>query len=339
MSQSSKPRRSFANNPHILVWWSSVQDEVLVDLIQEWQWLWQWEIPHAIAEVTPKTVLDKWKAEDPLADETNWYELLMRFGLARAKSMGWSNAVRQPATKNCLLCGQTFHEKSLQPSVVRRLGVAKLDFCAPCLWDCLNTTKKNMGKRQILRYLRKLAGLAGRIPPQGFGEGPDDLRSFTTKEITALLRLLRRKPSLSRVKAVYGSWLNALIHAGLLVDGTRPTSRGTQTIARDGHVCLSLGEKTIDDFLLANGIPHEKEPSYPKGSYRADFRIGEVLVEYFGLTGHASYDEKTREKMRICKECGIELIAIMPGDLAHQRKLEDKLARVLAVAPMSDQRP
>ena len=87
----------------------------------------------------------------------------------------------------------------------------------------------------------------GRVPPQGFLEGGLICWTRGTEERLALLRLLRVKPSLRRVKSVFGSWLKALIQAGVLEDGTRKTSRGIQSIAKDGHVCLSLGEKTIDD--------------------------------------------------------------------------------------------
>ena len=67
------------------------------------------------------------------------------------------------------------------------------------------------------------------------------------------------------VKA-FGSWLNALILSDVLTDGTRHTSRGIQCIALDGHKCLSLVEKTIDDWFIEHNISHEKNmvslPSY-----------------------------------------------------------------------------
>jgi len=110
------------------------------------------------------------------------------------------------------------------------------------------------------------------------------------------------------VKTLFGSWLKALIEAEVLEDGARRTSRGTQCLAKDGHVCLSLGEKTIDDLLHSHGITHEKEYPYPERDFRADFLVDGVFIEYFGLTGDPDYDAKTRLKQRICKKHEIKLI-------------------------------
>jgi hypothetical protein len=107
-----------------------------------------------------------------------------------------------------------------------------------------------------------------------------------------------------------------------LEDGTRRTSRGTQCLARDGHVCLSLGEKTIDDFLHAFGIAHEKKQRYPEGDFRADFVANGVFIEYFGLTGDSGYNAKTKLKQELCKKHGIKLISVYPSDLVLQRHID-----------------
>ena len=129
-----------------------------------------------------------------------------------------------------------------------------------------------------------LAATIGRVPTQNFGEGVTDLLNLSRDERVALLILFKEKPTSKRVKELFGSWLNALIQGGVLEDSTRKTSRGIHTVAKDGHVCLSLGEKTIDEFLYEHGIYHEKEPRYPEGNYRGDFKIGMAFIEYFGLT-------------------------------------------------------
>jgi len=107
--------------------------------------------------------------------------------------------------------------------------------------------------------------------------------------------------------------------------------RGTQCLAKDGHVCLSLGEKTIDDLLHAHGISHDKEPRYPGSNYRADFLVGDVYIEFFGLTGNAEYDAKTKRKQRLCREKGIELVSIYPKDLVSVKQLQRKLLTKLRV--------
>ena len=94
-------------------------------------------------------------------------------------------------------------------------------------------------------------------------------------------------------------------------------------------MCLSLGEKTIDDYLSTRGILHEKEPTYPEGNYRADFAVKGVFIEHFGLEGNPEYDKRTEEKQRICRKHAVGLISISPKDLVSVAKLENKLQQVL----------
>jgi hypothetical protein len=94
-------------------------------------------------------------------------------------------------------------------------------------------------------------------------------------------------------------------------------------LAKDGHVCYSLAEKTMDDLLHVHGIPHEREPCYPEGNYRADFALGKTFVEFFGLTGDADYYAKLKQKL--CRKHGIKLISVYPEDLVSQKRLESKL--------------
>ncbi len=156
----------------------------------------------------------------------------------------------------------------------------------------------------------------------------DDLIDLPFDKRLELLLLLKDKPSVKRVKEIFGSWLKALIDSGALIDGTRETPRGIHTIALDGHTCLSLGEKTIDDYLYRRGIPHHKEPKYPEGNYRADFLVGDVFIEYFGLTGDATYDVRAKEKIRLCKVHGIRLIALYPKDLITMANIEKRLGEL-----------
>jgi hypothetical protein len=127
-------------------------------------------------------------------------------------------------------------------------------------------------------------------------------------------------------KKEYGSWLNALIQAKV-VDSVRKTPRGTMCLANDGHVCRSISEKIIDDWFSKNNIQHEKEVWYPKvdgikKSFRADWKVGEYYIEFFGLIGQEDYDNKTKDKIAYCKERGIKLILIYQKDVQN---LDEKL--------------
>jgi hypothetical protein len=150
-----------------------------------------------------------------------------------------------------------------------------------------------------------LAELLGRVPQSDFGKDWSDFGALDETNATDVLRLLKTKPSLENVKDHFGSWLAAFVEAGVLEDGTWKMPRGTQCLAKDGHVCLSLAEKTIDDLLTELGIRHEKEVRYPEGDFRCDFVANGVYIEYFGLTGNPEYDLKTEQKLSLGKRLGI----------------------------------
>jgi hypothetical protein len=95
-------------------------------------------------------------------------------------------------------------------------------------------------------------------------------------------------------------------------------------LAKDGHECLSLAEKTVDDLLFENGISHEKEPHYPGAMYRADWKIvisgKEIYIELFGLDGQPNYMRRKTEKLLYAKQNGMELVTFERKDLADLRR-------------------
>jgi hypothetical protein len=161
----------------------------------------------------------------------------------------------------------------------------------------------------------RLAAAIGAVPTQRFGEAVRDFRRFAPEQQEQVLRALASVPNMDVVRHHFGSWFAVLVASGVLENAQR-TTRGTRSLAADGHVCLSLAERTIDDFLFAEAIPHEKEPPYPEGGYRADFMVSGLFIEYFGLAGDPQYDERAAKKRELCKTHGIQLLAITPADLA-----------------------
>ncbi len=333
----SRSNPLYCANPYILKWWTDAHDRLLSAQIKEKQWIWAWTITRRIVAISPQEAVQEWKVRDPICARYAWYNVLMNFALSRAEKLGLTNNIRRPEWKRCPLCGEAFVEDSLPVPLIERLGIDQLDFCAPCLSKTIlqNTGKDAASKEQIRSYLRNLADLLKRIPPQDFGAGAYDLREMNTDERLAVLRELRLKPTTRRVKELFGSWFNALIDAELLEDGSRRTSLGTQCLARDGHMCFSLGEKTIDDMLYALKIPHGREPAYPEGNLRADFIVNGIFIEYFGLAGDPDYDAKTNKKKMICKEHELALISVFPKDLVSSRKLESMLLKNLGITNLA----
>jgi len=89
-------------------------------------------------------------------------------------------------------------------------------------------------------------------------------------------------------------------------------------------MCHSLDEQHIDNWFAAHGIAHEREPTYPahpelnhSGRRRADWRVGDSFIEYFGLVGDPKYEKKMDEKILLAQRLGVNLIALYPSDLVQ----------------------
>lgn len=132
--------------------------------------------------------------------------------------------------------------------------------------------------------------------------GVDDETLDLAMKVSSLL------PFHSVAKEMFGSWAHLLSESGLLEE--RATgSGGHQSIATDGHLCLSLGERAICEFLNKNEIAHSKEPIYPqdselnpKGLLRADFLIGDLWVEFAGRMDNPAYAERMKTKAKLAKK-------------------------------------
>ena len=123
-------------------------------------------------------------------------------------------------------------------------------------------------------------------------------------------------------KRQFSSWFTALAETGALPNGVLATARGVRCLAKDGHTCHSLDEQRVDDWLHENGLEHEREPVYPyhpvlnsTGKRRADWKVRESYVEYFGLVGDSAYEKKMDEKILLAQEFNISMMAIYPSDI------------------------
>lgn len=142
---------------------------------------------------------------------------------------------------------------------------------------------------------------------------------------------LRGEPTIPALADAIASFLDERgIDAGGLENDAHQTARGIRSIASDGHVCLSLGERTICEVLAQEAIEHEREVNYPDANHRADFRVGTTLIEYVGLQGNDAYDARTRAKQEIAARHDLTLELIEPKDLASTRGLAKRLRRIAA---------
>lgn len=103
-----------------------------------------------------------------------------------------------------------------------------------------------------------------------------------------------------------------------------------RTKAKDGHLCDSISEAIIDNWLVDHGIAHERDARYSATHHRADWRIGAVFVEYFGLAEDSPrYDRAVIRKRGLCVRYGIPLVELYPYDLYPVVALEGKLQSLL----------
>ncbi|HKZ35764.1 MAG TPA: hypothetical protein VJ242_03560 [Patescibacteria group bacterium] len=128
---------------------------------------------------------------------------------------------------------------------------------------------------------------------------------------------------------VFGTWNKAVEAAGFTPNQLKFTHKYS---ANDGHICDSLAEKIIDDWLTARKIKHLFHEAYPyAGNFKSDFKVGDYWIEFFGLAGqHKRYDELKTEKLRIIKKNKLHLISIYPKDLFPKSKLNQLLSCLLA---------
>lgn len=168
-------------------------------------------------------------------------------------------------------------------------------------------------------------------------------RKYTPQQIIDIIKHavqeLKRVPARREMKEIanrcpdiFGSWNNAVIAAGFQPNRSHSQRmyKRTETRALDGHLCDSVSEAIIDNWLARNGIPHKKDVPYPNTNHKADWgiRSGEkyIFIEYFGLAGDSSrYDRGVKKKRALCHKHKITLVEIYPEDLYPKRYLEDKL--------------
>jgi hypothetical protein len=124
-------------------------------------------------------------------------------------------------------------------------------------------------------------------------------------------------------KIGFDSWSQILEAAGVL-EGKIAGYGGYQSIATDGHHCLSAGERTVCEYLTSNGIAHEKESKYPvdpllnpKGLMRCDFQVGYVIIEYAGRLDHPEYADRIIAKRELAEKTGHVFVEVNPGNVKN----------------------
>lgn len=266
---------------------------------------------------------------------------LLRSGIVLAESTLIPSDPSRPRQKSrktteCRLCGLPF---TIGTAAERKYWVKRfsdrisLTCCIACLRLAVDGDRYAHlspppgGFAPLMQALRLASGgvpqYEWRTELLNRGSGYDD------EGLILLLLLARRMPTASWYRSTYGGWLEALVATEALAPGSERREIGTLTTAEDGHTCYSLGELFLDDWLHRNDIPHTREPRYPEGNHRGDFQVGDIIIEYAGLTGIDNYDANLATKLAVAKQHKIKVITITPGDLSHWDKHHAKIGRQL----------
>ncbi len=219
-------------------------------------------------------------------------------------------------------CGATVNNKKFPKRLISEED--RYNVCQQCkLRFFTNWKKKKLCSPKCYSLLRK------------------DRKKYTEEELLKIIKLsfkkLGRVPAKREMKDIlgvctntFGSWNKAIEASGLVPNRSHDNRMYKRSMAKaaDGHICDSISEAIIDNWLTEHRITHEKGVSYPKTNHKADWAIknGKVLVEYFGLTKDSPrYDRDTRRKKNICRRNNIKLIAIYPEDIYPRPNLGNKL--------------
>ncbi|MDK8172241.1 DUF2510 domain-containing protein [Curtobacterium citreum] len=246
---------------------------------------------------------------------------------------GGTTADSSGAVSTCPLC-----LNPMDPTTARRVNATRNKtaarmICPECFIE-IGPGERPRGvgltRDQIIASMQQYHAVTGAIPRQdgpGYAFLDEYPRDASPEELLAFLRLIWDWPDRSTVNELFGSWHGALAASGVLGDGTERMSRGVRSIADDGHLCLSYGERTIDDWLHKQGIAHTREPPYPGTNYRGDFLVGDLIIEYLGLHGNPDYDARFAAKRRAAERAGLEVFEITPRTLGDWDALATRLAQ------------
>lgn len=124
---------------------------------------------------------------------------------------------------------------------------------------------------------------------------------------------LKRELNSKTFRRYFGTWNTAIIAAGF---EPNPILFAKRVAAADGHMCDSFAEKIIDDWFTEKGIKHERNIPYAGTKMTADFKVGNLFIEYFGLKGaNEHYNSLIELKREFCRKHRITLLEIYPDEL------------------------
>jgi hypothetical protein len=219
---------------------------------------------------------------------------------------------RLSSVQKCPVCRRKFKWLKCKktPSIaIPFLPINYIEICPKCINKAVLFGPPVNDLEKELEKIKHISEITGLLPDEG---GFMFDKAETLDSAVEIVKIMIGMPPLRDIRKSTGSWFKVLVRSGVLPEGTRKTVFGTMVLAKDGHECHSLAEKTVDDLLYKYGIRHEREPTYPGTNFRADWNIyvqgQEFFIELFGLDGQPEYMKRMREKIALAEELSIKMI-------------------------------
>jgi hypothetical protein len=247
-----------------------------------------------------------------------------------------NSEIEKSKPRECLICNNIYKPLQLPDWVY--YGSNGNDFLC---YEC--PIAKTQNKQELKKLIRELVKALNFIPNADFNPININFSSRVKKEnwvnVCKIIFQIGVSgndylSSESIFKKKFGSWFRALVESDVLKNGILATTRGVRCIAKSGNECNSLDEMFVDNWLFENNIISIKEPLYPShpiynksGRRRADWKVDDYFIEYFGLKGEEAYDVKTKEKLLLAECLNLKLISIFPSDLNNISAKLDILMR------------
>lgn len=201
----------------------------------------------------------------------------------------------KPKLKTCIKCGKQF-----------KRSTHNIKYCS---MKCRREAEQRHTHQQLLEIIKKTARTLKRVPAR--------------REIEKISSICRN---------TFGSWNNAVIAAGLIPNRSHSQRmyKCTKVKSLDGHLCDSISELIIDNWLTKNNISHKKNVPYPETNSKTDWAISidnqEIFIEYFGLANDSPrYDRAIKKKKELCRKYNLKLIEIYPRDIYSKGRLNIRL--------------
>lgn len=224
----------------------------------------------------------KIKARELRKNGRSFKEIAQALGISKATAYLWTSDIRLTAEQHASLQkrqGTLTHRWSPEERKIIGLRLRPYQF------------KSRNSPESLLKEIKDFYQVNGRIP------------------------LKHEFNSRSAFRKYFGTWNNAIRAAGFTPN---PVLFAERVVANDKHICDSVSEKVIDDWLSTNNIPHQRHAHYPKSKMTADFYLPQfdTYIEFFGLQGGSrKYDRSYKRKLELIQKYKLKVIALYSDDI------------------------